>query len=401
MSPQASAVLAINAGSSSIKFAVFEGEERLLGGGIERVGQENAALVLTGERDARAVSAANHEQAADTLLEALTARRGLDRLRAVGHRIVHGGVHRLDHQRVTPALLAELRAARPLDLDHLPGAVALIERTQARLPGVPQIACFDTAFHHGMPRAAQLLPIPRTYDAQGIRRLGFHGISYAFLLEELGRVAGARAARGRVVLAHLGAGSSLAAVRDGRPMDTTMGFTPTSGVAMATRPGDLDPGVLVHLMQLEGWDATALDQMVSRRCGLIGISETSADMRELLAARASDRRAAEAVELFCYQVRKAIGAFAAALGGLDTVVLSGGIGEHAAPVRAEVLKDLAFLGVDLDPQRNERDEAVISTDASRVTVRVIRTDEERMIARYVVRIVDSMGGSESGPRISA
>jgi acetate kinase len=372
-------VLAINAGSSSIKYAVFHADgaapSRRFGGRVDGLGER------AGETTRRFV------EAADEIVRTLQAKGGLESLVGIGHRVVHSGVRPLDHQRVTPALLEELRAAQQLDLAHLPAEIALIEAFGARFPTLPQVACFDTAFHRSMPRRAQLLPIPRRFDAAGVRRLGFHGLSYAYLLEELARSAGAQAARGRIILAHLGAGASLAAVRDGQPIDTSMAFTPSAGLVMATRPGDLDPGVLVYLQRTEGLDADALDELVSRGSGLLGVSGTTGDMQDLLARRSADPRAAEAVDLFCYQARKWIGAFAAALGGLETLVFAGGIGENAPAVRAQICDDLGFLGLSLDSDRNRRSDAVISRPGSRVTARTIRTDEELMVVRIVQRIL--------------
>lgn len=372
-------VLAINAGSSSIKYAVFQTDgataSRRFGGRVSRLGER------------RGDAAAAYVEAAGKIVRALEAQGRLETLAGIGHRVVHAGVRPHDHRRVTPALLDDLRAAEPLDPAHLPAEIALIEALGARFPAVPQVACFDTAFHRNLPRRAQLLPIPHRYDAAGVRRLGFHGLSFAYLLEALAAAAGADAARGRIVLAHLGAGASLAAVNEGRPLDTSMAFTPSAGLVMATRPGDLDPGVLVYLQRIEGMDADALDDLVSRKSGLLGVSGTTGDMQELLARRGTDARAAEAVELFCYQTRKWIGAFAAALGGLETLVFSGGIGENAPAVRAEICEDLRFLGLELDPDRNDRGAAVISRPRSRVAVRTIRTDEELMVARIVARIL--------------
>jgi acetate kinase len=257
------------------------------------------------------------------------------------------------------------------------------------------VACFDTAFHHDLPRVARLLAIPRRYEAQGVRRYGFHGLSYAFLMEELARLAGSEAAEGRVILAHLGNGASLAAVRDGEPVDTSMSFTPTAGVPMSTRSGDLDPGLVWYLARTEGLDAKGFNDMVNSQSGLLGVSETSSDMRDLLDRETQDVRAAEAVALFCYQVKKWIGAFAAALGGLDTLVFAGGIGENAPTVRARICDGLGFLGIELEEKRNAANEGVISAAASRAAVRVIRTDEERMIARTVCRVLGLGAPEES------
>jgi acetate kinase len=272
----------------------------------------------------------------------------------------------------------------------------MIEACARRCPRLPQVACFDTAFHAGMPRLAQLLPIPRRYEGAGLRRYGFHGLSYQFLMAELARVAGEAAARGRVVLAHLGAGASLAAVRGGRCIDTTMSFTPTSGMPMATRSGDLDPGVLLYLMREERMTAAQIDDLVNHRSGLLGVSDTSPDVRDLLARRAGDERATEAVALFCYQAKKWVGAFAAALGGLDTLVFAGGIGENAAPVRTAICDGLDFLGLHLDEARNAAGAEIISTATSSAVVRVMRTDEELVIARAVRRVLADPAAHGSG-----
>jgi acetate kinase len=288
---------------------------------------------------------------------------------------------------VTKQLLDDLHRMSPYDPDHLPQEIGLIEAFRQRHPKLPQIACFDTAFHSDMPRVARLLPIPRRFDAMGIQRYGFHGLSYAFLMEELGRVAGEKAARGRVILAHLGNGASMAAVRDGKSIDTSMSFTPAGGLPMGTRSGDIDPGVAWYLMPAGALTPSQFNHLINQESGLLGISETSSDMRDLIERQVSDLRAAEAVELFCYQTRKWVGAFAAVLGGLETLVFSGGIGENTGEVRARVCDGLEFLGIDLDDARNALNDTVISTEASRVSVRVIRTDEEQMIARHVCRLL--------------
>ena len=320
------------------------------------------------------------------LLDWLAAHADFGVIRAVGHRVVHGMAHHAP-ERITPALLAELRQFRAFDPDHLPGELALIEALQQRHPHLPQFACFDTAFHHAMPRVAQQLPLPRRFEAQGLRRYGFHGLSYAYLMEERGRRAGPEAANGRVILAHLGNGASLAAVHNGRSLDTTMGFSPAGGLIMGTRPGDLDPGLTHYLLHTEKLTAPQLNHLLNHEAGLLGVSETSSDMQDLLAAQATNERAAEAVALFCYQARKGVGAFAAVLGGLDTLVFAGGIGEHAAEVRARICQKLAFLGIELDAVRNAAHAGVISSAGSRVTVRVMPTNEERMIARTVGQLV--------------
>jgi acetate kinase len=288
---------------------------------------------------------------------------------------------------LTDEVLAELRRLAPLDPDHLPSEIAIAESLRSRRPDLRQVACFDTAFHRTMPRVARLVPIAREYQQRGVERYGFHGLSCAYLVEELARLAGEQVARGRVILAHLGSGSSLTALRDGRSVDTTMGFTPTSGIPMGTRSGDLDPGVALYLMRSEGLSVDALDELLNRRSGMLGVSGSSADLRDLLAVEATDPRAAEAVDLFCYRTRQAIGALAATLGGIDTLVFSGGIGENSVPIRARIAGRLGHLGIHVDGGRNERSESVISTDASDCTARVIRTDEESVIARETIGVL--------------
>ena len=389
-----SRILTINGGSSSIKFALFEvGDSlrRILEGVIERIGLPEAPLRVKGLNQAdnfsRPVTAPNHSVAVGALMDWIEERIGLDALTAVGHRVVHGGPKYSKPERITAEMVEELRQLSPFDPEHLPEEMQLTEAFHRRYPDLPQVACFDTAFHHDLPRVARLLPIPRRYEAQGVRRYGFHGLSYAFLMGELARLAGTDAAQGRVILAHLGNGASLAAVCDGKSVDTSMSFTPTAGVPMSTRSGDLDPGLVWYLARTEEMNAKQFNEMVNFQSGLLGVSETSSDMRDLLEREAQDVRAAEAVALFCYQVKKWIGSFAAALGGLDTLVFAGGIGENAPLVRARVCEGLSFFGIELDESRNAQAAGVISTDASRVTVRVIRTDEEYMIAKTVRRVL--------------
>jgi len=387
-------ILTINGGSSSIKFALFAVGaplRRVLSGAIERIGMAEAALRVNGlipaDNVTRLVTAPDHTAAVGVLMDWIEERGGRDALTAVGHRVVHGGPKYSEPRRVDAAMIEELRRLSPFDPEHLPEEILLTEAFHRRFPGLPQVACFDTAFHHDLPRVARLLPIPRRYESKGVRRYGFHGLSYAFLMEELARVAGSDAAQGRVILAHLGNGASLAAVHGGKPVDTSMSFTPTAGVPMSTRSGDLDPGLLWYLARTEGLDVQQFNEMVNFQSGLLGVSETSSDMRDLLDRETRDVRAAEAVALFCYQVKKWIGAFAAALGGLDALVFTGGIGENAPPVRARICDGLGFLGIELDTKRNGANEGVISADAGRVAVRVIRTDEEIMIARSVSRLL--------------
>ncbi len=385
-------VLTINGGSSSIRFAAYDADASLrlrLRGKIDRIGSRGTRLIVdtaAGEPpETRHLAAADHRAAVTFLLRWLEAHPLFPAVRAVGHRVVLGMKHS-EPERITRRLLAELHRHTPYDPEHLPREIRLIEAFARRHPTLSQVACFDTAFHRQMPRVAKLLPIPRRYAAKGIERYGFHGLSYAFLMETLGRL-DASASRGRVILAHLGNGASLAAVRDGTSIDTSMGFTPSAGLVMGSRTGDLDPGLPYVLARTEGMTAARFQRMVTRESGLLGISGTSADVRDLLAREGRDVRAADAIALFCYQTKKWIGAYAAALGGLDTLVFAGGIGENAPAVRARICEGLEFLGLTLHKSRNARTAAVISTDRSRVTVRVIRTDEERMIAASVCRVL--------------
>jgi acetate kinase len=396
MKPADPCILTINGGSSSIKFALFEAGDslrRILEGAIERIGLPEATLRVKGldqaDNFSRLVTAPDHTVAVGALMDWVEERLGCDALTAVGHRVVHGGPKYTKPQRITEEMVEELHRLSPFDPEHLPEEILLTEAFHRRFPDLPQVACFDTAFHHDLPRVARLLPIPRRYEAQGVRRYGFHGLSYEFLMGELARLAGTEAAQGRVILAHLGNGASLSAVRDGKSIDTSMGFTPASGLVMSSRSGDLDPGLVSYLARTEKMSAAQFQHLVNHASGLLGVSETSSDMRDLLDREAQDVRAAEAIGLFCYQAKKWIGAFAAALGGLDTLVFAGGIGENAPTVRARICDGLGFLGIELEEKRNAANEGVISTAASRVAVRVIRTDEELMIARSVCRIVGS------------
>jgi len=393
MKPANPRILTINGGSSSIKFALYQVGEPLkrgLYGKVDRIGLSGTNLTFNDptrkQPDSCSLSAADHKSAANFLIDWLEAQNGIESVQAVGHRVVHGMKH-IQPEIVTQELLDELHRIRPYDPDHLPREIELIEAFRQHHPKLPQVACFDTAFHQTMPRVAKLLPIPRRYDAKGVQRYGFHGLSYAYLMEELARVAGAKVARGRVILAHLGNGASMAAVRDGKSMDTSMGFTPTAGLVMSSRSGDLDPGLAPYLARTEQMTTKQFYEMVNHKSGLLGVSETSSDMRDLLDHEKQDLRAAEAVALFCYQTKKWIGSYAAALGGLDTLVFAGGIGENCPVIRTRICNGLGFLGIKLNETRNAENAAVISMDASRTTVRIIRTDEELMIARSVCRIL--------------
>jgi acetate kinase len=362
-------ILTINAGSSSVRYALFaNGNEprRLLDGKIERLGSESAAA------------------AAKRVVQELQAKSSVGVPDAVGHRVVHGLAHS-QPEVISDTLIAELREVQSLDPEHLPREIEIIAAMQREYPKAPHVACFDTAFHRGMPTVAAMLPIPRRYFAKGVQRYGFHGLSYTFLLKELSRLNDPAAAKGRVILAHLGGGASIAAVLNGKSIDTSMAFTPSAGLVMGTRAGDLDPGLMSYLARTESMSAAQFQTLVNHESGLKGISETSADVRDLLERENADPRAREALAIFCYQAKKWIGAFAAALGGVDTLVFAGGIGENSAEVRRRICEGLQHLGIEIDDALNRRHAARISTD--RVTVRVIATDEESVIAGLTARLL--------------
>ena len=402
-------ILAVNGGSSSIKFSVYSDGEQLtrrLSGKIERIGLAGTMLTYMhtrkpggevsagwripdndGATEERVpVDATDLPGAAAFLLEWLDKQEGASPLAAVGHRLVQG----LEHTQpclIDAVLLDELGRISVLEPDHLPGELSLIRLIREKAPELKQIACFDTAFHTTLPRVARILPLPRRYEAEGLHRYGFHGLSYAYVLEELARIAGYSVARGLVIIAHLGNGASLAAVKDGVSIDTTMGFTPAGGIVMGTRPGDLDPGVLWYVLEKERFTPERLNHFVNHECGLLGVSETTSDMQELLTRESADGRAAEAVALFCYQVRKAIGAFSAVLGGLDTLVFTGGIGEKSAVIRSRVCAGLGYLGIHLDQRANDANEPYLSAEDVRVGVYSIPTDEEWMIAQTIKKFI--------------
>jgi acetate kinase len=379
-------VLALNAGSSSLKFALYSPgiSPAVLRGQFERLGQHGTALrvqVAGRPPDVRPVGVPNHPAALAHLFDWLETSMPEVRLVAIGHRIVHGGPRYRTHAAVNDELLGELRRIVDYAPEHLPAAIEMLQFCRERHSHVPQLACFDTAFHRDMPAVARMLPLPRRFD--GVERYGFHGLSYGFLLQEIERSYGPEAASGRLVLAHLGNGASLAAVQGRSSVDTTMSFTPAAGIPMGTRTGDIDPGLVRFLAQTEGMDAKRFDYMVNHESGLLGVSGTSPDVRDLLATEAVDHRAADAVNLFCYRIRQTIGGFAAVLGGIDRLVFTGGIGENAPVIRGRICAGLEFLGIDLDQGRNAQGKAMISKPSSAVSVHVIATDEEAMIAEAI------------------
>jgi acetate kinase len=379
--------LTINSGSSSIKAALYEmgpAETRLLSASIDRIGLDGSRMSITDGAGAtlldRRADLPGHELALRALFDWLRGRPEA-LLDAVTHRIVQGNERCSAPQLVTGELLADLKALIPLDPEHMPAALAGIEVVRALFPDLPQAVCFDTTFHCRLPAVARRYALPRALSDAGIVRRGFHGLSYEFIVHELRRLDPA-AAESRLIVAHLGNGASMAAIHGGIGIDTSMGFTPLAGLVMGSRCGDLDPGVLLYLLRSRGMDPAALDSLLTRQSGLLGVSEISADMRDLLAREADDPLAAEAVQLFCYRAKQYVGAYATSLGGLDTLVFTAGIGENAPAIRERIGAGLEFLGLRIDPDRNAANSPIISRDDSRVTVRVIRTDEALMMARH-------------------
>lgn len=378
-------ILTINGGSSSIKFALFKAEDSytcVLSGKIDRIGLAGSFIVFTkgdSEPVTREMALADAGAAVEALNSFLGEEIDFSSIVAVGHRIVHGMKHET-HMVVDNALVDELKTTSAIDPEHLPLEIAIIETFMERHPELRQVACFDTVFHHDMPRVAQMLALPRRFEEQGMRRYGFHGLSCAYIMEELARVDLANAGS-RVIIAHLGNGASITAVRDGKSVDTSMGFTPAGGILMSSRTGDIDPGALVHLLKSEALSPDALSNLINHESGLLGVSETTSDMHDLLEKEATDVRAKEAVDLFCYEAKKRIGAYAAVLGGVDTLIFTGGMGENAPRIRKRICEGLEFLGVTLDEGANEGNKEMISASSATVKVRVMHTNEELMIAR--------------------
>jgi len=382
-------ILTINGGSSSIKFALYQTVpllEKTISGELAGIGSVHAVLVINKVKQKLSVKAIDYAFAITSLLDWLKKEQTVNAVTAIGHRVVNGMKH-TKACGITYELLADLKQAIPYDPDHLPAEMKLIEALRKNFPNIPQFVCFDTAFHEAMPKVAKLLPIPNRFKQQGIHRYGFHGLSYQYLMRELENLAGKKAALGRVILCHLGSGASVCAVLRGKSMDTSMGFTPAGGIPMSTRSGDLDPGVAWVMMKNEKLSPAQFNHIINHESGLLGISGTTGDMSELLKLEATDHHAAEAVGLFCYQVKKWIGAFAAVLGGVDYLVFSGGIGENAPLIRDRICADMGFLGIELDEQRNAENAPFISANQSSVSTWVIPTDEELMIAKTVMHLL--------------
>jgi acetate kinase len=386
---QRALLLTVNAGSSSLKLPLYD-EAGLLRKGalaVERIGFTGTRLLITGSGGTteHSIEAKDHVGALDQVFHHLP-ELFASGLRAVGHRIVDGGHDYVKPEHITTPLLNELRKLEHLDPTHMPQSLSVIESLLRRFPDVPHFACFDTAFHRSMPEVAQRYPLPQWTAEAGVRRHGFHGLSCESIISQLERL-NAQAIAGRVLLAHLGNGASVTAVRGGISVDTSMGFSPTGGMMMGTRPGDLDPMLITYLARARGMTTDELEQLVNEESGLLGVSGYSQDMRDLLDRATSNSQAAEAIELYCYIARKQFGALGAVMGGVDTIVFTGGIGEHAAPIREKICRGLECFGVQLDNERNSTHQAVISTKSSRVVVRVIATDEDLVIAKHVVQLL--------------
>jgi acetate kinase len=388
-------VLTLNSGSSSLKFAVFEmasREDLVFSGSVERIGLRGGRFYARDPEDKplveERVELPDHDAAIKTLFDWLQKGLAGRKLDAVGHRVVHGGVQYCQPCRINPELIESLEMLVRLAPEHLPHEIKVIQAVDRQYPTIPQVACFDTSFHRRMPDVAQRIPLPRSLWHEGVRRYGFHGLSYEYILHKLAEVAGPDAANGRLIVAHLGNGSSMAAIHGGRSLDTTMGLTPAGGLVMGTRSGDLDPGVLVYLLLEKQRTPAAVDYLVNQAGGLIGVSACSSDMRDLLQRQADDAHAAQAIELYCYQAKKFVGALATVLGGLDTFVFTAGIGAGSAAIRARICQGLEFLGIRLDPGRNDANEPIISCDGSPVAVRVMKTNEESMIARHTCSLLN-------------
>jgi|SRR5271170_2744661 len=388
-------ILILNSGSSSLKFAVYQttpDEALVLAGKLERIGLSGSRIEMSGKGlEALRVETnlPDHETAIRVLIGQLHDRRLADDLSAIGHRVVMGGPHYTTPQRVTPELLEELHELSQIDLPHLPAAIKTIKAAQEFRPGILQVACFDTSFHRTMPRVAQTYAISRVLaERWGIIRYGFHGLSYEYILGELRRIDPA-ASEGKVIVAHLGNGASMAAIRNSQSIETTMGFTPAGGLVMSSRAGDLDPGVIVQLLTQKKMTPLQLNDLIYKESGLRGVSELSSDMQDLLREMDKNAHAAEAINLFCYQARKFLGALAAVLDGVETLIFTGGIGENVDFVRAGICENLSYLGLSLNEVKNAAHADIISTPESRVTVRVMKTNEELMIARHTAKLLNT------------
>ncbi len=390
-------IIALNTGSSSIKFAWYEvgnAERLVFSGSLTRIGNRDGRFSVQDEQGnsikSECVATENHDAACDYVFSWIQAQNEGRNPDAVGHRIVHGGPLFSAPQIVTPELITALDTLSPYAPEHLPQAINAVRHVAGLFPETLQVTCFDTSFHSNMPDVAKLYALPESVRKEGVQRYGFHGLSYEYILLDLKRQLGAEAVKKRIILAHLGHGASMAAVKNGKSIETTMGFSPAGGLVMSTRTGDLDPGVILFLLQQNKMTPRAIKEMVNRQSGLLGVSGSTDDMRELLNAEQVDDAAKQAVELFCYQARKNIGALSVVLGGLDTLVFTGGIGEHSSEIRNRICSGLEFLGIRVDKRKNSKNSSVISQKRGEVEIRIIKTNEELMIARHTMKILKKL-----------
>jgi acetate kinase len=385
-------ILCCNSGSSSLKFSIYDmnknSSHEELAGAVENIGSRSGAFVLKKpERISRAKVFDSHTQAAQAIVDFIKTNKAVRPIEAIGHRIVHGGLKFIDPQVIDNPMLEMIEQLIPFAPDHLPHELAIIRMLADTLPGIPQVACFDTAFHRTMPLRAQRYAIPTQLHNEGILRYGFHGLSYEYIMTQLREHQGPLV-DGRIIIAHLGNGCSMTAVSQGISIETTMGFTPAGGLVMSTRSGDLDPGVLIYLQKYKQMSPSEINDLVNKHSGLAALAESDPGMKELLVRSASDERASMAIEIFCYQACKFVGALAAALEGLDLLVFTGGIGERSPAIRENICRGLAYLGIKIDKQCNEKSEPCISANGSRVSVQVIPTNEDLMIARHTFHILE-------------
>jgi acetate kinase len=386
-------ILTINRGSGTLKAGLYQASDppalvALIK--VDPAGTREARLKITDTHGKALLDSSVEDSAANSDLSAilkwLSANGYASQLAGIGHRLVHGGPRFTEPQRITPDVMSELEKIASLDPDHTPQAIQNIQFFADRLPDTPQIGCFDTAFHACLPKVARMYALPRKMYDEGIRRYGFHGLSCEYILQQLRSTEAAHASR-RLIIAHLGNGASMTAVNNGQSVDTSMGFTPLEGLVMGTRSGDVDPAAIVYLQERDRMTPRVIDVLLNKESGLLGVSGTSSDMRDLLDREARDAHAAEAVALFCYRAKKYVGAYAAALGGLDALIFAGGIGENAPQVRERICAGLEFLGVEIDPSLNRGNAPVISKERSRAKIKVIKTDEDSMIAQHVLAVI--------------
>lgn len=375
-------ILTINAGSSSVKLALFSADNQLIFcSEVTSIGQSSNTQLITlmnGSREASNIQADNHTQAIRAIFD--SASDTIHNISSIGHRIVHGGPYFLKPTIIEPGVIEKLESLTAFNPEHVPAEIDLLRFFCERFPDIPQVCCFDTTFYANMPDVAKRLPLPRKFAALGLRRYGFHGLSYQSILDGFEKSAGATAAQGQIIIAHLGSGASLTAVKDGKPIDTTMSFTPASGIPMSTRSGDLDPGIAMFLQRQAGLTGEQFNRMIHFESGLLGVSGLSADMKVLLYESANSQSAAQAIDLFCYQIQKTIGSFVAVLGGLDSLIFTGGIGEKSSIIRAKICQHMEHLGIIVQDQRNQDNEFLISDDTSKVGVHVMHTNEASVIA---------------------